>query len=143
MNETKATDERRKNHVPRKGPSPIEYLLLGIIIIACILLGTQDQELFLKIFYSEFSFLILMIMIIEFLVIKSSDRSKVYLSELEKLRIAGESNLSLVREVDDQLEQALKLVVELKEAGDADSGAAMGELHNQLTDALTHLRTRK
>jgi hypothetical protein len=143
MNDSGTTDIKNKRRKMLRGPSPIEYLLLGIIVIACVLLGTQDQELFLKVFYSKYSFLILVIMIFEFLVIKSSDRSKVYFNEMERLRECAGANLSIVREVDERLEQARTKIVELKEAKEAPRNAALDELHQQVTDALNHLRTRK
>ena len=134
--------QKTKNSRILKAPSPIEILLLGVIVICCFLLLTQDFNLFLKIFYSKFSFLILFLLILEFLIIKSSDRSKVYRNELERLREIQEENLMIVRDVENRLDDALKVLSDGENKEELER-PLLEEVHGRIEDVVAQLKKRK
>ena len=126
-----------------RAPSPIEILLLAIIGVCCFLLITRDINLLVKIFYSKYSFLILMLMIAEYLIIKSNDRSKVYRGELERLREVQDENFVLVREIQRELERTLDLLKRSDERRDPSNAEAAEETRSSLQSAVDKLRQWK
>jgi hypothetical protein len=121
-----------------RSPSPLEWLLGGIVVVCLFLLLTQDFNLILQVFYSRFSFLILVLMIIEFLILKSIDRSKVYRMELERLRELQDAELIVKRRLESRLEQLLQKATQL--AAEPGSSPSLNELREELRQSLEQLR---
>ena len=102
--------------------SRVSYLLaliiLGIIVILCVLLLlTGDVSLFISILYSPFSFLLLVVVLLEYVILKSMDRSRIYKLELEKLKRKRDREMMFRQRLESEF-KGLKKYLEEEESGE-------------------------
>jgi hypothetical protein len=80
-----------------------EIVLAVILILAILLLLIDDFRLFFSLFYSPFSFLLLVVILIEYIILKSMDRSRIYKLELERLKIKRDKDLAFQQSLESQI----------------------------------------
>jgi len=79
-------------------------IFLGIVVVlGLLMLLTGDIRRFLSILYSPYSFLLLVVILIEYFILKGMDRSRIYKLELERLKKKRERELETQRELEDQI----------------------------------------
>ncbi|MBN1900988.1 hypothetical protein JW926_06645 [Candidatus Sumerlaeota bacterium] len=66
----------------------LTQIILGLIIILGILfLLTHDIEVFFSLLYSPYSFLLMVVIILEYVILKGRDRSRIYKLEIQRLKL--------------------------------------------------------
>lgn len=98
--------EKQKTQKPKR--SNFSYLLAQGVLVIIALLGLlllllDDYTLFARILYSPYSFLVLVIMLLEYVVLKGLDRSRIYKLELKRLKAKREKDLVARRKLDEKL----------------------------------------
>ena len=88
----------------KKPPSILIPLTLVIVaLLGLLLLATNDVSLFVKILYSPYSFLVLFLMLVEYLFLKGMDRSKVYKLENKRLKLKRQKDIALMKKIETQI----------------------------------------
>ena len=105
--------ERRRRTV-----SGAEILFLVAILLCVLLLFTGSLSTFLSILYSPFSFIILVVIITEYIILKGADRSRIYRIEIDRLRDKRKEDIAFSREIETELQRLVSALGEL-EATDA------------------------
>ena len=90
-------------------PYLLAEIILGIVVLlGILLLLTNDVRLFISLLYSPYSFLVLVVMLLEYIFLKSMDRSRIYkleIDRLEKMRLKERAfRQRLEKEIDEILE---------------------------------------
>jgi amino acid permease len=84
---------------PRAG----EVILLLIAAFCLLVLLTQDFGLVTRFFYSPLAIILLIVVFVEYLIIKGGDRSRLYLLELERMREREEEQVARIRRACDEI----------------------------------------
>lgn len=116
---------------PRFGSGEI-IILIVMGLLALIILTNNLGALWEKL-YSGYSVAIVVIMLVEYLLLKGSDRSDIYRRELEAARVKRRDDLLALRDLETQLVELRGRLCGVLER-DADSPSA-------LLDAAQHART--
>ncbi len=102
----------------RRTPTAAEILILVAILLCVLLLFTGSLSTFLSILYSPFSFIILVVIITEYIILKGADRSRIYRIEIDRLRDKRKDDIAFSREIETELQRLVSALCEL-EATDA------------------------
>lgn len=105
--------ERRRHTL-----SAAEILILIAILLSVLLLFTGSFTTFLSILYSPFSFIIIVVIITEYIILKGADRSRIYRLEIDRLREKRKEDITFSREIETELHRLVSALSEL-EASDA------------------------
>jgi len=81
----------------RAWPRAGEVILLVIAAFCGLVLLTQDFGLVTHFFYSPLAIILLIVVFIEYLIIKGGDRSRLYLIELERMREREQEQIAQTR----------------------------------------------
>lgn len=79
------TAKRASNLIPVR-VTTMEVVIICVIALCVLLLVTNNVETFIRVLYSPISFLVLVVVLGEYIILKSADRSRIYKIELEQLR---------------------------------------------------------
>jgi purine-cytosine permease-like protein len=112
--ENKHSHERR-----RRAVTSAEILVIAAILLCIVLLFTGSFSTFFSILYSPFSFIILVVIITEYIILKGTDRSRIYRIEIDRLREKRKEDIAFNREIEAELQ---KLQSALNEPVGTDSG---------------------
>jgi len=82
-----------------------EVVLGTIIILGVLLLLTNDFDLFLSILYSPFSFLLLVVIILEYIILKGMDRSRIYKLEIQRLKQKRKKDMEWLQRMDKEIRE--------------------------------------
>ncbi len=98
---------RKKSATQKKPPrisnSILAFIILSVFFIGLLLSGAA-QTLFSKI-YHPVSFIVLILLIVEYILLKGRDRSRIYRIELDQLHQKRNDDLRQIRDWEKQLEQ--------------------------------------
>lgn len=125
--------KNKKEHSFFLSISLIEIVILCLIAVSILLIWTGNFSKFIKYSYNSYSFLILLIIIIEYIILKGRDRSRIYLIQIEHLKktIAALKNKIIENENKiTSLEAFIKGSEEIKSE----------ELKNKLTEELGKIK---
>jgi amino acid permease len=82
--------------------------LVALIISGILLLITNDIDIFVSLLYSPYSFLLLMVVLVEYIVLKSIDRSKVYRLENQRLKAKRRRETEFRQRMERELQEIQK-----------------------------------
>jgi hypothetical protein len=81
-------------------------IVLGLIIILGILfLLTHDTKIFLSILYSPYSFLLMVVIFLEYIILKGMDRSRIYKLEIQRLKQKRNKDMDLHLKLEKQIQE--------------------------------------
>lgn len=125
-------------------PSSGEMLILIVIGILALIIVTGNHELILSTLYSPTAAIIAIIMLIEYLVLKGSDRSPIYRRELEAAREKRRDDLLALRAVETRLvDLRARLDNDLEHADEPERLAqCAAQARTVVEDVLKRLRER-
>ncbi len=86
---------------------PLMILLWCVIILGVILLIANDFNLFLDILFSGYSFLLLVVIFLEFILMKGMDRSRIYRLEIARLKAKRQKDTIFRQDLDDRINSLL------------------------------------
>ena len=135
---------------PRFGPAEILILMvIALIVLVLITHNFGSIDLLYEKLYSGTSVFIAVIMLVEFLLLKGSDRSPIYMRELDAARQRRRNDLLAMREMETQLVELRSRLAAALAATPGDVDAPAAELRLRIEDArqtleavLQHLRER-
>lgn len=104
-------------------------VILGLAALGIVLLWSGDFRLFFQYLYSPYSFLILFVIVIEYIVIKSSDRSRIYQIQIAHLKKRIEDLRDKTRLIEEEIAQMER---ELKNSVNSGGSAASNDLHQHI-----------
>lgn len=84
-------------------PSSGEMLILIVIGVLALIIVTGNHEIIFNKLYSPTAAIIVIIMLIEYLILKGSDRSPIYRRELEAAREKRRDDLLMLRAIETRL----------------------------------------
>lgn len=103
--------------LPRLG----EILLLVVAVFCLAVLITQDLKLVTRFIYSPLAVILLIVVFVEFLIIKGGDRSRLYRIELDRMREREDEQVTRARQAVAQVNRGLDLCKDRLKAEDADA----------------------
>jgi hypothetical protein len=131
---------------PRRRPKfgAGEMIILMIIGILILIVVTGNLRFIWEKLYSAYSAFIAVIMLVEYLLLKGSDRSAIYRRELEAARQKRRDDLLALRDMETQLvELRARLTTALERADDAQTLRETIETSRQINEnVLGRLRER-
>ena len=138
-------ERRRRRHAPH-GRGKNVWLILGIVIVfgvGLVLSGTAGVlfETFANRLYGAFAVLLIVILMIEYILLKGRDPSRVYKIELEALRAKRERDVASMRQLEatlGSLDASLQSLLESK-ALEPDEGAELERLRQEVETARRKL----
>jgi uncharacterized integral membrane protein len=146
---TQAQSITRKSKDRRKKPWFIPFLgtlAVLLILLLLLLLVSNSVRTFLAIIYSPFAFAIMLIVVLEYVILKAVDRSRIYRLEIERLRSKRAEDIALWRDLEGHLSEALKRLQELEGgAATTDPDASLSSLRalrSKLEEILRILRKK-
>ena len=84
----------------------IVQIILGLIIILGILfLLTHDVTLFFSILYSPYSFLLMIVIFMEYIILKGMDRSRIYKLEIQRLKQKRQKDTDFREKLEKQVQE--------------------------------------
>jgi len=104
-------------------PRAVEVVLLVIIVFCVAVLLTQDLDLVIHTIYSPLAIIFLVVVFVEYLFIKSGDRSRLYQIELERMREREEAYVARTRRALEEIHSTLE---RCRKALSAQEGEAAG-----------------
>lgn len=118
----------------RVGSRVLEIVLLAIAGFSLVLLLTQDLSLVTRSLYSPLAIILVVVVIVEYLIIKGGDRSRLYLIELERMHEREQVHVARMRRALEELERAIEHCPKPARRGkdSKSSGAAESELEASL-----------
>ncbi len=111
---------------------PLMILLWCVIILGVILLIANDFNLFLDILFSGYSFLLLVVIFLEFILMKGMDRSRIYRLEIARLKAKRQKDTIFRQDLDDRINNLLTALDEPDGAERIRSG--LQEVRDRLHD---------
>jgi len=108
-----------------------EIILILVILVGVLLLITHDWDLFFSILYSPYSFILLVVIILEYIILKGMDRSRIYKLEIERLKRKRHRDLEFHVRMEKQIRELEKY---------ADDPNAGEELKSHLKKILNEFR---
>lgn len=135
----------RRRHVPH-GRGKNAWLILGIVSVfgvGLVLSGTAGVlfDTFANRLYGAFAVLLIVILMVEYILLKGRDRSRVYKIELEALREKRERDVGSMRQLEatlGHLDTSLKSLLD-SQALSADEGAELERLRREVETARQKL----
>lgn len=121
-----------------------EIIILIVIGILAAIGFTGNFDAIMKTLYSGYSVAIVVVMLVEYLLLKGSDRSAIYRRELEAARIKRRDDLLALRDLETQLvELRGRLAAALERSEDPLAAREAAENARQTSDLLlARLRER-
>jgi hypothetical protein len=113
----------------------LRIILLLFIFLLVLLLITNSYQTLVDILYSPFSFAIMLIIVLEYIILKGVDRSRIYRLEIERLRSKRAEDIALWRDLEGHLSDALSTLQKL------DNSAATASPDSNLSN-LVALRSK-
>ena len=104
-NEGSGQKQRRARRVWLRGG---EIVLLAIAAFCLAVLLTQDLGLVTGLFYSPLAIILLLVVFVEYLIIKGGDRSRLYLLEIERMREREQQQITRTRRVLEEVQATLE-----------------------------------
>ncbi|MBM3335759.1 hypothetical protein FJY63_13965 [Candidatus Sumerlaeota bacterium] len=101
--ETNKRRRSRKQMLPRVA----EIVLFLFAAFCIVILVTQDFHLVTSFLFSPFALFLLVVIFVEYLMIKSGDRSRLYLIELERMRKRDQEHIAMTRRALEEIERCL------------------------------------
>lgn len=113
--------------------SLIEIIIICLISLCVLLLVSNNVESFIRLLYSPVSFLVLIVVIGEYIILKSADRSRIYKIELDQLRELQMRRIKMFHRLEQQLDELIASLENIqKNATDVNSQAQLNQLENNL-----------
>jgi len=113
--------------------SLLEIIIICLISLCVLLLVSNNVESFIRVLYSPVAFLVLIVVIGEYIILKSADRSRIYKIELDQLRHLQMARIKMFHRLEQQLDEILASLDSIqKNAVDNDSKAQLEQLENSL-----------
>ena len=113
--------------------SLLEIIIICLISLCVLLLVSNNVESFIRVLYSPVAFLVLIVVIGEYIILKSADRSRIYKIELDQLRHLQMARIKMFHRLEQQLDEILASLDSIqKNAVDNDSKAQLEQLENNL-----------
>jgi hypothetical protein len=91
--------------VKRVWPRAGEIILLLIAAFCVLVLLTQDFGLVTRFFYSPLAIILLIVVFVEYLIIKGGDRSRLYLIEIERMREREQEQVARTRRALEEIQR--------------------------------------
>jgi predicted ferric reductase len=93
--------------------SKTPYLLVVIILVLIIIHGiifllTRDLEIIYRVLYNPYSFFLLVVVILEYIILKGMDRSRIYKLEVERLKKKRRKDMEFHVRVEKQIRELEK-----------------------------------
>jgi hypothetical protein len=109
-------------------------IVLAIVAIACVVVfATQDFGSVFRFFYSPVAVLILVVVLVEYLIVKSSDRSRLYRMEIDRMHEREHEQVGRIRRALAEIEQAIERCRQLPNPSDpAATEAAANDVKESL-----------
>ena len=86
----------------------VQFILILVVAFGVLLLLTNDLNLFIRIFYNPYSFLILAVAIVEYIILKAMDRSRMYRLENQRLKRKRRRDMDMRREVESRIRNVMQ-----------------------------------
>jgi purine-cytosine permease-like protein len=138
------TDRPRR---PRRiHSSDLWVLLLFVAILFLFLSGTFENVL--DVLYSRLAFVLIVVMLVEFLVLKTRDRSRFYRMQLQMTSNRRREDLRLLRETRDTLAECSECLNDLRgeiergENGQEDSLAQLEQIREKIEQVHSDICSR-
>jgi len=80
-----------------------ECVLFLIMIAAILLLVTGSVERFLEVIYNPYAYVVLIIIMVEYVLLKASDRSRIYQMQIDQLQQARHDDITFIRSIESRL----------------------------------------
>lgn len=113
-----------------------EILIAGLVVGLILLLLTNNWRLL----FHPMMFLILIVIIGQYLIQKGVDRSRIYLLQLKQLQAKREDDLAFLREIEREISEILKLLKSAKESNSPQEPLA--EAEKRLAQVYSRFRSR-
>jgi len=113
-----APNPKEKPAVRRVWPRAGEIMLLLIAAFCALILLTQDVGLVTRFFYSPLAIILLIVVFVEYLIIKGGDRSRLYLLEIERMREREEEHVARTRRALEELRRVIEHLRSSQPTGD-------------------------
>lgn len=101
------TTEKPRRSVRRRWPVLAEIALYAVALFCLAVLLTQDLSVVLRFFYSPLAIILLVVIFVEFLIIKGGDRSRLYRIEIEKMRTREQQYVARQRRALEEIQRGL------------------------------------
>ncbi|KPL09567.1 hypothetical protein AMJ85_06485, partial [candidate division BRC1 bacterium SM23_51] len=85
-----------------------EIILLAVAAFCLVVLVTQDLSLVTGLLYSPLAIVLLVVVFVEYLIIKGGDRSRLYLLELERMHEREQEHVAQTRRALEEIRGALE-----------------------------------
>ena len=96
---------KEKQRGKRCLPRAAEAILILIALFSTLILLTQDYQWMLRLFYSPLAIILLIVVFVEYLIIKGGDRSRLYLIEIERMREREQEQVVRMRHALEELDR--------------------------------------
>lgn len=106
MAEEKSAKGRRPVH--RLWPRIGEIVLFAVAAFCLVVVLTQDLDLITRFFYSPLAVIFLVVVFVEYLIIKGGDRSRLYLIEIDRMREREQELVARTRRAIEEIRRTLK-----------------------------------
>ncbi|MBN1476734.1 hypothetical protein JXA47_08275 [Candidatus Sumerlaeota bacterium] len=136
----------RPHHPRRIHSSDLWVILLFVVILFLFLSGTFESVL--DVLYSRLAFVVIVVMLIEFIVLKTRDRSRFYRMQLQMTSNRRREDLRLLRETRDTLAECsaslddLRCEIERGENGQQDSLARLEQIREKIEQMHSDICSR-
>ena len=132
----------KKTQAPPIRISTLEVVIVFLITLCVLMLVTNNVESFFRLLYNPVSFLILVIVLAEYIVLKSADRTRIYRIEVDQLR----SRLLEQVKAQHQIEQAIDDIEDIihdieTRHKDPEVKNAVGNIRERLTRIRKDIRS--
>ena len=114
-----------------------ECVLFLIMIAAILLLITDSVERFLEVIYNPYAYAVLVIMMVEYVLLKSSDRSRIYQMQIDQLQQARHDDITFIRSIESRLS------ILAKEVKKDDVKEKLNSIATELNELATLVRTKE
>jgi len=101
-------NQKAQRSTKRVWPRMGEIILLVIAAFCILVLLTQDLGLVTRFFYSPLAIILLIVVFVEYLIIKGGDRSRLYLIELERMREREQEHVARTRRALEEIHRAIE-----------------------------------
>ncbi|MCX7765484.1 MAG: hypothetical protein N2246_02105 [Candidatus Sumerlaeia bacterium] len=109
------TAKRASNLIPVR-VTTMEVVIICVIALCVLLLVTNNVETFIRVLYNPISFLVLVVILGEYIILKSADRSRIYKIELEQLRRRQLEYLKVFHRLEQELDKLAGAIANLKDS---------------------------
>ena len=136
------SQKSRRTHPVRI--TAVEIVIICIISLCVLLLVTNSVEAFISMLYSPVAFLVLVVALVEYIILKSADRSRIYRIELDHLRRRVMDHIMLFNTLERNLDEIQKILATMKKNPglvDTPEEKSLDELEKQLATICSRMRS--